>query len=126
MKILYPLQLRMQPYLLKLNLIKKILVVMEKRMDQVKQLLLAVLLSTNMNGLPGGMEKLADESMSYYRQMIDTWMRMVSSIGQQVLTPTSGQGSGGLWGMDGQSANAAAAPGASTPPGHSARRSART
>jgi len=51
------------------------------------------------HGLSGNMEKLAGESMLYYRQFVDTWLRMLTTLGQQVLGPGTAQSVTDLWGM---------------------------
>ncbi len=50
--------------------------------------------------LPPDIEKLADQSMTYYRQFIGAWLRMLTSMGQQFMPPAGGTPpEPGLWGM---------------------------
>ena len=51
-----------------------------------------------LGGLPKDVEKLADESMTFYRQMLDSWLRMLTSVGQQMLSPDSAPEAKSFWG----------------------------
>jgi hypothetical protein len=51
-----------------------------------------------LKGLPGDLESLADESMTYYRQLMDTWLKMVSSMGQRLLSSNASPDAQNFWG----------------------------